>query len=281
VSSTGVWSPGQRALLRFLEREGWLRALPEPPAGETAPSDDLLFATIAEVVAPAVLAERIAAHMHLPVLETDDDVDPAAGTLLAATVAARCGAIPVGLQGELLEVATANPLDLDTVKTIEFATGRRVRVRVATPATVRRMLARLYGGAEPAPAEGVTASTPPVAAAAAHAPDDAPALAVPPAPRLPRQLLLIADPSARAGLAGALHAAAPDWLIMTAQDGPEAHASAALTWPDLVLVDATASAADLDTGAMAQVPRLLADGTHDPLALVARIRSVIDTAHRG
>ena len=130
-------------------------------------------------------------------------------------------------------------------------------------------------------AAAAPATEPPAAEVAGHAPDDAPAPNATSAPRLPRLLLLIADPSARDRLAGALHDAAPDWLIMTAQDGPEAHAAAALTWPDVVLVDSPVTAADLDRGAMALVPRLLAPAGHDPLVLLARIRSVIDTAQRG
>jgi hypothetical protein len=282
VSSTYVWSPGQRALLRFLEREGLLQGLPEPPAGEAAPSDDLLFAAIADAVAPAVLAERIAAKLHLPLLEADEVVDPAAGALLAETVATRCGAIPVGLQGELLEVAIANPLDLDRVKTIEFATGRRVRIVVATPATVQRLLVHLYGGAEPAPAEeppGV-ADAPAAAAEVAVVPEGA-TLRAALAPRRQRVLLLVADPSDRDRVAGALHDAAPEWLVVTAQDVAEAHALVALTWPDVVLVDSEATAADLDAGAMAPVPRLVAGDCRDLPEIIARTRTVIDTAQRG
>ena len=283
MSTTCVWSPGQRALLRFLEREGLLRALPDPPAGEAAPTDELLFAAIADTVAPAVLAERIASRLHLPLLEAHDVVDPAAGALLTASVATRCGAIPVGLQGDLLEVATANPLDLDTVKTIEFASGRRVRVLVATPDTVRRMLVRLYGGEEPAAAEEPPAPplAPPPGSDAPVALADDPAHTTP-VPRRQRLLLLVADPSARDRLASALHDADPDWLVVTAQDVGEASALAALTRPDVVLVDSTVPAGDLDVVRMAPVVRVVAgDHCDDLQELIARTRTVINTAHHG
>jgi len=127
-----------------------VQGVPEPPPGEA--DDDRLFATIAALVPPTVLAELLAERLHLPVLESDGDVGASANELLAAAVATRCGIVPVAMTGQTLEVATANPLDLDAVKTVEFATGKRVRVRVATPETVRRALGRLYGEeAGPAP----------------------------------------------------------------------------------------------------------------------------------
>lgn len=162
MSTEQAWSPGQRALLRFLEREGLVQGLPQPPPGDGVPDDERLFATIAELVPPAVLAEMLAARLHLPVLESDGEVDATAVELLAAAVATRCGVVPVALAGQTLEVATANPLDLDAVKTVEFATGKRVRVRVATPETMRRALARVYGGeVTPAPAAAEPVAPPP------------------------------------------------------------------------------------------------------------------------
>jgi hypothetical protein len=161
VATAHAWTPGQRALLRFLEREGLVQGLPEPPPGDGAPADDGLFAIIASMVPPSVLAELLSARLHLPILESDDAVGAEANELLAAAVATRCGIVPVAATAQTLEVATANPLDLDAVKTVEFAAGKRVRVRVATPETVRRALVRLYGDeAGPAAAPIEAAATP-------------------------------------------------------------------------------------------------------------------------
>jgi hypothetical protein len=278
VSATHVWSPGQRALLRFLEREGLLAVLPDPPAGAESPTDDLLFAVIAETVSPTVLAEAIAARLRLPLLEAGDAIDPEAATLLAAAVAARCGAIPLGLRGDMLEVATANPLDLDLVKTVEFASGRRVRVRVATPETVRRVLERLYGDAAVPPSGSATPSAP---SAETPAPEPIVPVGTVAAARPARILLWLADATARERLAYSLHDAAPDWLVVTAQDADEACALAALTGPDVLLVDAAAAAGVLATGALATLPSLDPNAWPDLGDLVTQTRFLIDTAQRG
>ncbi|HWP66327.1 MAG TPA: hypothetical protein VNO26_10485 [Candidatus Limnocylindria bacterium] len=180
MSTTCTWSAGQRALLRFLEREGILATIPDAPVEEPAPSNDALFALIADAVPPTALAELMAVRLRLPLLEIDEVVDPGVAALLPAAVASRCGTAPVGLQGELLEVATANPLDLEALKTVEFASGRRARILVTTHAVVQQMLERLYGAPDAeAPAEP---AAPIAAAASAEVPSLEPAPVASPAP---------------------------------------------------------------------------------------------------
>jgi hypothetical protein len=303
VSTPNLWSPGQRALLRFLEREGLLGALPDPPAGEGTPHDDALFALIAESVPAPVVAEMLALRLRLPLLQAEDELDAAAATLLAGTVATRCWAIPIALQGEQLEVAVANPLDLETVKMIEFASGRRVRVRVATPETVRGQIARLYGQAEAAapaeapaaPAETVPASPapeplrpdpappaePPAAAPEAPAPACEAAGAEVPGPRQECVLLLLGDAIERERLARTLRDRVPEWIVMTAADPAEAAVTAHLTLPDVAVVDVGTDPAALAGGTLARLPRLVVAGGADAGDLLVRARTLIDTARRG
>ena len=46
--------------------------------------------------------------------------------------------VPVGQTDSYLEVATANPFDIDAEKVLAFATGREVRMLLASPARIRR-----------------------------------------------------------------------------------------------------------------------------------------------
>lgn len=302
VSTSQIWSPGQRALLRFLEREGLLGALPDAPAGDGTPDDDALFALIAESVPAPVMAEMLALRLRLPLLQAEDELDAAAATLLAGPVATRCWAIPIGLQGEQLEVAVANPLDLETVKMIEFASGRRVRVRIATPETVRSLIARLYGQPEaPAPAETVAVPAEPVPAEPAPEPlppesppveapavsSEAPAPAYEAAvaealgPRRECVLLLVADAIERERLARTLRDRVPQWIVMTAADPAEAAVMAHLTGPDVAVVDVGTDPAALAGGSLAHLPRLVVAAGADAAGLVVRARTLIDTARRG
>lgn len=52
--------------------------------------------------------------------------------------------LPVTLSDSYLEIATANPLDLDCEKTLEFATGREVRILLASPTPLREKIDEFY-----------------------------------------------------------------------------------------------------------------------------------------
>jgi len=59
-------------------------------------------------------------------------------------VARRFNVVPVGQTDSYLEVATANPFDIDAEKMLAFATGREVRMLLGSPATIRHRLDELY-----------------------------------------------------------------------------------------------------------------------------------------
>ncbi len=54
--------------------------------------------------------------------------------------------LPVHVSDSFLEIAASNPFDLDCEKTLAFATGREVRVHLASPTAIRDRLNELYGG---------------------------------------------------------------------------------------------------------------------------------------
>ena len=59
-------------------------------------------------------------------------------------LARRFNFVPVAQTDSYLEIATANPFDLDAEKALAFATGREVRMLLASPAMIRYKLDELY-----------------------------------------------------------------------------------------------------------------------------------------
>ena len=59
-------------------------------------------------------------------------------------VARKFGILPVRVTDSYLEIATANPFDLDCDKTLSFATGRDVRMAVASPSRITEAIDELY-----------------------------------------------------------------------------------------------------------------------------------------
>ena len=59
-------------------------------------------------------------------------------------VARRFNVVPVRQTDSYLEVATANPFDIDAEKMLAFATGREVRLLLGSPSKIREKLDELY-----------------------------------------------------------------------------------------------------------------------------------------
>jgi type II secretory ATPase GspE/PulE/Tfp pilus assembly ATPase PilB-like protein/ActR/RegA family two-component response regulator len=81
---------------------------------------------------------------------------PIANLELASTVARdavpeqlarRHGVVPLVVNDALLEVATSNPFDIGAEQALAFATGREVRMLLASPPRIRERLDVLYGAA--------------------------------------------------------------------------------------------------------------------------------------
>ena len=71
-------------------------------------------------------------------------VDPAARDALAESLARRHRVVPVSVTKGVIEVATANPADMDGERSLSFATGRKVRLLLASPLQIDAALDRLY-----------------------------------------------------------------------------------------------------------------------------------------
>jgi type II secretory ATPase GspE/PulE/Tfp pilus assembly ATPase PilB-like protein/CheY-like chemotaxis protein len=60
------------------------------------------------------------------------------------TLARRFNVLPLRITDSYIEVATANPFDLDAEKLLAFATGREVRMQLASPGRIRDKLEEVY-----------------------------------------------------------------------------------------------------------------------------------------
>ena len=139
---------GDRALLRFLARQGRISAddatrveklLEEP--GTTA--HDVLERE--SIISQKDLATLLANTLRLRIIDlTTYPLDANVTRELKETIATRYEVVPIAIDERSIEVATANPLDLEGLKAVEFATGKRVQAVVATHVEVKDALAHTY-----------------------------------------------------------------------------------------------------------------------------------------
>ena len=95
------------------------------------------------------ILEAIAKRFRLPVGDLTH-VDPRIRDSLPENLVRRFNVLPLRMTDSFLEVATANPFDIDAEKMLAFATGREVRMLLGSPTRIREKVEQLYGGAEDA-----------------------------------------------------------------------------------------------------------------------------------
>lgn len=139
------WSPGQRALLRFLEQQGVLTKEPIAP-GAGRPTNADLFAAFADAIDQQALVDLVAQALRIAAVDLEGFTpEPELVSLVPVEVARRGEVVPIARHEGTLEVAAVNPLDLETVKSVEFTTGLRVRTKIARREDVCRALSEAYG----------------------------------------------------------------------------------------------------------------------------------------
>jgi type II secretory ATPase GspE/PulE/Tfp pilus assembly ATPase PilB-like protein/CheY-like chemotaxis protein len=89
----------------------------------------------------------IAARFRLPVADLTQ-VDARVTGVIPEQLARRFTVVPVAQTDSYLEVATANPFDIDAEKMLAFATGREVRLLLASPGRLRAKLDEIYRSGE-------------------------------------------------------------------------------------------------------------------------------------
>jgi type II secretory ATPase GspE/PulE/Tfp pilus assembly ATPase PilB-like protein/CheY-like chemotaxis protein len=89
------------------------------------------------------ILDAIAARFRFPIANLTK-LDPKLIATVPEQLARRFNIVPVDQTDSYLEVATANPFDMDAEKMLAFATGREVRMLLGSPSRIREKLDELY-----------------------------------------------------------------------------------------------------------------------------------------
>ncbi len=147
---TGRHAAGNVALLRYLVRAGLItNEVAQTAEAELASQNDKVSAIDWLVangsVAEDQVAEALAKTLRLPFLDLAVvALDQSVTRLLREELATRYQVVPLRVQGQTLTVAMVNPLDRGALRDIEFSTGMRIQVEVATQTALRDALGHAY-----------------------------------------------------------------------------------------------------------------------------------------
>ncbi|HEX7023985.1 MAG TPA: type II/IV secretion system protein [Gemmatimonadales bacterium] len=102
---------------------------------------DRRFATDEQIL------KAVAARFRLPIADLATQ-DPQVQESVPEQVARKYNVLPIRSTDSYLEVATANPFDMDAEKMLAFVTGREVRLLLYAPGKIREKLDDLYRSSE-------------------------------------------------------------------------------------------------------------------------------------
>ncbi len=141
-------STGEQALLRFLQKQNVITAQDAAAVETTCREDGISVAEALErrnLLTDRQLAELLAPALRLRLVDlASHTIDPVVTRLMKETLVTRYEALPLRLEGNTLDVAIVNPLDLEALKAIEFATSKRVHFVVATRTEIHDAIKHTY-----------------------------------------------------------------------------------------------------------------------------------------
>lgn len=97
------------------------------------------------LVSDDVLLAAVASRFRLQIANVER-ADTAARDIVPEAVARRYVVVPISVNPTVLEVATADPTDMECERSLAFASGRKVRLLLTSPLKVQAALDRLYRG---------------------------------------------------------------------------------------------------------------------------------------
>ncbi len=112
---------------------------------QSEPERDSLWELVVgdELVSDEALLSNLSTRFRLKLADVSQS-ERAAREMVSEQVARRYQILPVRITDSYLEIATANPFDLDCEKTLAFATGREVRIQLASPGKIREKIDEFY-----------------------------------------------------------------------------------------------------------------------------------------
>ena len=116
---------------------------------EAAPGPVSLWETVVQrkLIGDEQVLAAVATRFRFPIADTSR-IDAKVVQAVPEQLARRFNVVPVGQTDSYLEIATANPFDIDAEKVLAFATGREVRMLLASPARIRAKIDELYRAGE-------------------------------------------------------------------------------------------------------------------------------------
>ena len=100
----------------------------------------------ARLLTEAEVLDAVASRCKLPVADLTQ-ASNVGRDALPEPLARRYSVVPLTVTDALFEVATSNPFDIGAEQSLAFATGREVRMLLASPPRIREKLDQLYGSA--------------------------------------------------------------------------------------------------------------------------------------
>ena len=123
--------------------DGTVAAIRQEPASVPASLWEILVQR--KLIGDDQILKAIATRFRFAIADLSR-LDPKLQQTVPEQVARRFNVVPVGQTDSYLEVATANPFDIDAEKMLAFATGREVRMLLGPPATIRQRIDDMYRG---------------------------------------------------------------------------------------------------------------------------------------
>ncbi|HSB54818.1 MAG TPA: type II/IV secretion system protein [Gemmatimonadales bacterium] len=120
-----------------------LEALRQEPSEQ--PQSLWLTAVQRKLSTDDAILRAAAARFRLPLAELTA-IDPRAKDAVPEPLVRRYNILPIRQTDSVLEIATANPFDIDAEKDLAFATGREVRIYLCSPGRIREKMDEIYRG---------------------------------------------------------------------------------------------------------------------------------------
>ncbi len=117
--------------------------LEELRASKQAASSLWETAVLCDMATDSEILSALATRFRVKIADLSQ-MERAAKALVTEAQARKYHILPVRGTDSYLEIATANPFDLDCEKTLAFATGREVRLLLASPAVIAERIDELY-----------------------------------------------------------------------------------------------------------------------------------------
>ena len=99
----------------------------------------------AKIATDAEIIDKLSHRFRLKIADTSK-IDPAVRDGVPEQLARRYRVLPIRLTDSYLELATANPFDLDAEKALAFATAREIRMLLLAPSKINEKLDEMYKG---------------------------------------------------------------------------------------------------------------------------------------